>query len=180
MTKKRERWKHIPGSLRDVSDLGRIRAHRHDKETNGRWVTRGPWICRLKKTGKGYISVAFKINGKKVRRNVHSLVLEAFRGPRPPGRWGRHRNGKQKDNRLTNLLWSTPSANQRDKVKHGTNTVGQRNGAAKLHPLAVAAIKRAKGPYGLGAKLANRFGVSRQQISKIRREQRWKHIDTRS
>jgi hypothetical protein len=169
----RETWRHIPGSARDVSDRGRVRAHYHDKQTSGRWVTRGPWVCALKKTGKGYLTIGFKINGRYVRRAVHRLVLEAFVGPCPAGCWARHRNGKQQDNRLRNLLWDTPANNQRDKLKHGTATRGERNGMATLTRRVVTAIRQAQGPYGLGAKLATRFGISRSQVSRIRLNQRW-------
>lgn len=58
---------------------------------------------------------------------VHTLVLEAFRGPRPIGMECCHNNGNGHDNHLSNLRWDTPSSNNKDKVRHGTH-----NNANKL------------------------------------------------
>lgn len=66
----------------------------------------------------GYLSVNL---GAGVRRSVHTLVLEAFVGPRPEGAVCRHLNGNPKDNRLANLAWGTPGENRRDTVKHGND-----------------------------------------------------------
>jgi len=47
---------------------------------------------------------------KQKHRSVHSLVLEAFVGPRPEGMDGCHENDVPWDNRLSNLKWDTHSA----------------------------------------------------------------------
>lgn len=52
---------------------------------------------------------------------VHRLVLLGFKGPCPPGHEGAHLNGNSFDNRIENLDWKTPSANQLDRKLHGTN-----------------------------------------------------------
>lgn len=44
---------------------------------------------------------------------VHELVLEAFRGRRPPGHQADHSNGDRGDNTLPNLEWVTPAENVR-------------------------------------------------------------------
>lgn len=61
--------------------------------------------------------------GKADKRTVyvHRLVLEAFVGPCPPGMVACHYNDIPDDNRLENLRWDTPSANQYDMVRNGRN-----------------------------------------------------------
>lgn len=59
-------------------------------------------------------------------RLVHSLVLEAFIGPRPPGFEACHNDGDPANNRLSNLRWDTRSANTRDRVRHGTHQMSNR------------------------------------------------------
>ena len=63
------------------------------------------------------------VDSKGVRKKhlVHTLVLEAFIGPRPAGHEACHNNGDCSDNRVDNLRWDTPSNNTRDKIKHGTH-----------------------------------------------------------
>jgi hypothetical protein len=70
----------------------------------------------------GYVRVTLTaLDGRKTSRTVHSLVLESFRGLRPPGfDHTRHLNGLKSDNTLDNLRWSTAKENMADKVLHGT------------------------------------------------------------
>lgn len=62
-----------------------------------------------------------RTSSRMVNRKVHRLVLEAFVGPCPGGCVGCHGNGDTTDNRLVNLRWDTPGANNRDKREHGTD-----------------------------------------------------------
>ncbi len=72
----------------------------------------------------GYLRVS--LPGRK-DAYVHEVILETFKGPRPPGCEGSHKNGKNDDNRADNLLWETPSQNNRRKEAHGTAMFGARN-----------------------------------------------------
>jgi len=49
------------------------------------------------------------------------MVAEAWHGSRPPGLHARHRDGDKLNNRADNLTWDTISANNLDKVEHGTH-----------------------------------------------------------
>ena len=52
---------------------------------------------------------------------IHTVILETFVGPCPPGQEACHRNGDPSDNRLANLRWDTHAENMRDAVRHGTH-----------------------------------------------------------
>ena len=90
---------------------------------NGRGVWRGKWKqLRRSYNWGGYAMAGISRNGKSRTRPVHLLVLECFVGPRPNGLWACHNDGNQKNNRLSNLRWDTPSANMADCLRHGTHT----------------------------------------------------------
>jgi len=68
----------------------------------------------------GRLQVTLHRDGEKITRSVHSLVCEAFHGPRPKDRrFACHINGDHLDNRPENLYWGTPKQNYEDAVNHG-------------------------------------------------------------
>ena len=86
--------------------------------------------------GRGYPSVMLYRDGRQARRTVHSLVAEAFLGPRPgEGVEVRHLNGDMTDNRLENLTYGTRSDNRNDTVVHGRHPMARKTHCTKGHPL---------------------------------------------
>jgi len=67
---------------------------------------------------RGHLAVSL---GRGNAFKVHTLVLEAFECPRPPGKLGLHQDGRPDNNRLSNLYWGTYEDNLRDAVKHGVH-----------------------------------------------------------
>jgi hypothetical protein len=67
----------------------------------------------------GYQVVTLYLNGTRPSRKVHTLVLEAFVGPRPDGMVTRHLDGDPSNNRLSNIAYGTPRENSLDRVRHG-------------------------------------------------------------
>ena len=144
-------------------------------------------------TEKGYCRVHLSINGETKSKSVHSLVAEAFIGPRPKGMEVCHKNGIRSDNTPENLRYATKKENEADKVVHGTVASGDRNGA-RLHPEKrpkgslhgksklteddVVEIKKvlSLGNLRMGAELAKKFNVSISTISNINKGKVWKHI----
>jgi hypothetical protein len=96
-------------------------------EKRNRWLN--PWIHRRE---TGYQIV--KINGQ--RQFIHRLVLETFVGPCPKGMMCRHLDGNPTNNNLNNLVWGTPSENQKDAVRQGTHfqvdNSGEKHGNCKF------------------------------------------------
>ena len=103
-----EAWKEIPGFPDyDVSNMGLVRSRKH-----------GVQLLQPVFTHRGrYLSVSLFQNGKQTKRTIHSLVLEAFIGPRPDGLEICHNDGIRTDNMLANLRYDTPSANAQDQYR---------------------------------------------------------------
>jgi hypothetical protein len=145
-----ERWLPIPGyeGRYEVSDQGRLRGPRYGLMTP------------VLKGGK-YLGVTLRKDNVQRTHSVHSLVLLAFRGPRPPGLIARHRNSIKTDNWLSNLEYNTQSVNCQDKpfarVAPGCLTVFQ-----------VREIKRAFTEGLNNGQIAQRHGVDRSSVSRIR------------
>lgn len=99
-------WKPIPGFSRRYEaseDTGHIRSHITGQAMKTRPNNRGYLIVNLTDD-----------NGQRQTRTVHTLILETFAGPCPPGMEACHGPGGQTDNRLANLRWDTKEANRDD------------------------------------------------------------------
>jgi NUMOD4 motif/HNH endonuclease len=165
----RERWKQVVGwPDYEVSDLGRVR----------RLTTRGgrpldvPRLKKLTPDKEGYLRVVLS-NGKTRTCKVHRMVLGAFVGPCPPGQETRHKNGRQDDNCLTNLLWGTRREQFEDQVRVGSDTRGERNGAAKLTNAQALEIRRRLAAGERGINLAREFRVGQPTITRIKKGVRY-------
>jgi DNA-directed RNA polymerase specialized sigma24 family protein len=115
-------------------------------------------------------------DGKRVTGRVHSMMCEAFHGPRPPKMQARHLNGNNQDNRPANLCWGTPRENYDDRDAHGTTARGERQGLAKLSELEVRQI-RGLLVHGLPQReIATEFRVSEGTVSDIGHWRTWAHL----
>ncbi len=111
-------WRWIPGweNRYEVSDAGEVRS----------WVnTRGvplkvPHTKRRTKNTAGYACVSLSRDGLSRMYNCHSLVMEAFVGPRPAGQEVRHLDGNRLNSHKSNLVYGFPYENQEDRKDHGT------------------------------------------------------------
>lgn len=114
-----EEWRPVLG-LYEVSNLGRVR--------RGTRVRKG-----MTRNRTGHLTIDLWVDGVRVQRPVHQLVLEAFVGPPEPGQVCRHLNGVSSDNRLSNLTWGTHSENRLDSVGHGTHPQAKKDACPKGH-----------------------------------------------
>lgn len=164
-------WRSIPGYPDyEVSDQGQVRSF---KSGSAVLMRGGRTQCRM-----GYIRFTLtNVKGKKVLRNLHTLVLEAFVSPRPIGKWGLHRDGDVTRNDVSNLYWGSPSDNGFDRVSHGNSGRGAQNPRATLSENEVADIRRAYRAGGVKqSDLGLRYGVQQAHISRIVRGESWSHI----
>ena len=120
-----ELWRWVPGyeGIYEVSNMGRVRSvdrllyhYNWRAKANRAHKIKGRML-RPGKASHGYFTVAL---GRGNSRTVHSLVAEAFIGPRPEGCEVLHADGSRDNNRAANLRYGTRSENNLDAVKHGT------------------------------------------------------------
>ena len=119
-----ETWLPVAGfeTFYEVSDLGRVRSL--DRlACLGRGgvvgVRAGRLLSPATDSRSGYQVVSLWATPIRRSARVHTLVLEAFVGPRPKGFEALHDNGDPGDNRLANLSWNTPKMNAADTRRHG-------------------------------------------------------------
>lgn len=171
-----EIWKPIFAydGIYEASSLGRIRSvdsvDRLGRVRHGRILDNARMQKRRSTKGGNYLRIRLRHGGKTVNRAVHHLVLEAFVGPRPVGMHGCHRDDDPWNNRVQNLRWDTPSANQRDKIANGTIARGESNGSSKLTEDAVRTILLSPKSAPL---LALELGVERETVCRVRRGDLW-------
>lgn len=155
-----EKWREVPGYPGYlVSSMGRCSGPRKK-------------ILKQSPNQKGYLLISMWNNGKRLTRAVHTIVAEAFIGPKPDGLECCHWNGKNQDNRRANLGYVTHKENQSHRILHGTN-------GRKLTEGNVRFILENHKPYDSEFStraLGRKFGVAEQTIYRIVRGTTWKHI----
>jgi len=167
-----ETWKPVVGyeGLYEVSDRGNVRSMGRitaGRRLRGRTLRPGRWKG-------GHLFVVLWKDGQARNRAVHSLVAEAFLGPRPEGHEVCHTDGDSTNNRPENLRYDTRKGNVADMVKHGRLVRGSRHPNAKLTEADVVEIRRAYADRrSTQAELAARYGVSQNVISRIVRWRMW-------
>jgi hypothetical protein len=144
-----EEWRAVLGyeGVYEVSDLGRVRSVAHViVRANGARQSIAARLLATRGVGsrRAYLGVHLSHMGVKSDRGVHTLVAEAFIGPRPDGREVRHINGDGRDNRAENLAWGTHSENELDKVRHGTHQQASKIACKSGHQLAGRNLIRAR------------------------------------
>lgn len=181
-----EIWKDIPGyeGYYQASDQGRIKSLARATPTRNRW---GPCIYRQREkviAGRideyGYRRMSLCVAGRRKDEFAHKLVTLAFHGLAPEGcDQVAHYNGDKQDNRPPNLRWASAADNARDKVRHGTtaNQFGERHSHNKLSEAQVREIRRTPYFRGFNVHFASKFNVTQQTIGKVRRRERWPHIE---
>jgi len=111
-------WAPIPGyeGRYEASDTGLIRSLDRVIETRrGLRYLKG----RVLKPGKlGNTRHLHVVLDGRNDRTVHSLVLDAFVGPCPPGMEARHADDNPTNNDIGNLSWGTRGDNSRDSIRN--------------------------------------------------------------
>jgi hypothetical protein len=152
----------------EVSSHGRIRSF-YDNRRNRR-----PEPKILKQTTNpvhGYAMISF---GRKSKRSVHSVICEAFHGPKPKGMECAHGDGVRLNNFAWNLSWKTCSQNNKDKRLHGTQPMGETSTSSLLTEADVRFIRSNSGVRVRD--LADATGVSRGAVYHVLKRETWAHV----
>jgi hypothetical protein len=136
-----EEWRSVVGweDLYEISSLGQVRVldrviqrrprpQSHGGDLGGSYVKRGHLLSPHIDPKTGYRTVHLQNSERRRGVRVHILVLEAFKGPRPPGYEACHGLAGVHDNSPLNLRWDHRSGNVLDQVRDGVH-----HNAAKTH-----------------------------------------------
>lgn len=160
-----ENWKPVVGfdGLYEVSDLGNVRSMGrlvpYPNSRPRRLV--GRTLRPARNVESGYPFVNLRRNGRQRIVCVHTLVLEAFVGPRPEGMECCHWDGNPENNRLDNLRWDTHIANKADDRRNGVLKRGEQLPQARLTVAKVLEIRIAAASGEKSRFIAARYGVCR-------------------
>jgi hypothetical protein len=113
-----EEWRDVDGYSGEytVSNFGRVMSHKKSV----------PRLLKPGNNGKGYfLCILYPPKGHPrwampKTAMVHTLVAQAFLGPRPVGQEVRHLDGNSINNTLGNLAYGTHAENREDAIRHGT------------------------------------------------------------
>lgn len=163
-----EIWK----SIEHYEDAYEISNHGHVRRTDGVELSiQGP-------PSRRYCAIQLWKNGVFVTRAIHRLVALAFI-PNPEDKPEvNHKDGVKSNNCADNLEWMTRSEQMKHAFATGLHSVtGERNPAAILQEKDIPIICEMyeSGDYTQTA-IAERFGVSKDEIYRIVTNQHWKHI----
>ena len=153
-----------------VDDLGEVWSCTYSGAGPGRrgGSHAGPWRRLLPRVGRrGYLVIKLS-RGK--THYIHTLVLEAFAGPCPPGKEACHGPGGRLDNRLVNLRWGSHIENMADALLDGALVT-------KLTPSRVRTIRRAAETGVARKTLARMNKVSKSTVGSVLRRLSWKYVD---
>ncbi len=117
-----EQWRPVPGwaGIYSVSDQGRVRSENRTVTLPcGQIRSYRQRILSPAIDPMGRCQINLK-NGAVLRKvRIHTLVLEAFVGPRPEGMEACHFDDDATNNKLENLRWDTSLANKQDMARNG-------------------------------------------------------------
>jgi hypothetical protein len=124
----------------------------------------------------GYWIVVLWKDGKGKKFFVHRLVLLTFKGEPRIGQEASHLDGNRSNNSIENLAWETRRENNSRKLIHGTLLCGEKSLKCKLNSTDVFEIRELiENRESFQREIADRYGVSRSEISKIKCGKSWKH-----
>jgi hypothetical protein len=151
----------------EVSNIGRIKRLKTIIVRNDGVVTVLPEkLLTIRENQDGYPRARLKDR----QIFVHRMVLEAFVGPQPAKNYQAcHNNGIPNDNRVENLRWDTPSNNVRDRIRHNTYQIGEKNHQNKYPDDLILALGNS---IDCAREVAQYYNVRRNLVYYARRKKR--------
>ncbi len=121
-------------------------------------ATRKRLCVTVAKNNRRYVKLT--VFGKRIRRQVSRLLLEAFVRPARAGEQALHADDNPASNCLSNLRWGTGADNAADAKRNGRTACGERVQHAKLTRVTVRQLRRLRRSGWTFARLGQKFGVS--------------------
>ena len=174
-----EVWHPVVGyeGFYEVSDQGRVRSvDRITTSFNGKAFYQRTIRSKVLKPlhGTRYLHVALHKNGAQATKTIHTLVAEAFLGPRPTDQQVRHGPAGRYCNALANLSYGTAVENAGDKLRDGTHSRGKNSYRwSGLSEKVVLAIYNAPKSRGCNRRLAEAFETTEANVKNIRLGKSW-------
>lgn len=174
-----EEWSDVPGyeGFYMASSFGRVKSlFRWTRAKLGSKRSVKERILKSATNRDGYLTVVFcKGNREMDSWTVHRAVALSFKVPNPENKPEiNHKNGFKWDCSLSNLEWATESENGIHSRDLGLNTGrGETHFKAKLNDKQVLEIFESNENNSV---LADKFSVSKDTISGIKRGKSWRHI----
>jgi len=159
-----EEWRPVLGyeGRYEVSNHGRVRSIAGTGRLLG-------MLLRQRKNPDGYPMVMLYGGQKRRSIKVNTLVLEAFRGPRPESMQCSHLNGKRDDNRLSSLAWMTAKENNAMHIIHETWHHGERHPGSVLTVETIETARARRDNGEMVKDLAREYGVCLSTMSRALR-----------
>jgi len=167
-----DEWRAIPSFPEyEVSNLGRIR-----RVKPGRGAVAGR-IIWASENGHDYPRVNLWSGNRRTWMTVHSLVAEAFLGPRPAGYDVNHIDGNKRHPGASNLEYVTRSENLNHAFRTGLKIPlqGEATSSAKLKAVQVIAIREMARTASY-VDIAKAFGIDNGRVSRICRGLLWASV----
>ncbi len=161
---KKEIWKPIKNyeGIYEVSNFGMVRSLDRISSNGKRVKAKHLKLCAK---SDGYIVVGLYKNGRQKTSYVHKLVADAFI-PRVGNKTEiNHIDGNKKNNRVSNIEWSSRSEN----IKHAYETGLKKPNYAKLNEVLVMEIKAMINEGKTNVKISEIYNVSESTISNIKK-----------
>lgn len=175
-----EYWKDIPNyeDRYQVSNYGRIRSKKRKVTTSeGFTQERGGDIRSLSKNEKGYLRVTLQGDGPPKTFYVHRIVAEVFMSKSDDLHVVHHKDGDPSNNRVQNLEWVSRQENTNKAVNKGEYETGEKHHRSQLTEEDVVDIRRLYYTTDFTQKeLADKFGVTRSNISSIVTGRTWSKV----
>lgn len=162
-----ELWAVLESGDYSVSNLGRI------KRVTAYCSTKPGKIVKQRLGSAGYFGVVLSSRGKLSQFSVHRLVARHFLNADRSRPQVNHKDGNKTNNRADNLEYVTAAENKAHSVANGTSKTGARHYKAKFTDSDISAIRESRDSHRIEA---TKYGVAHSTISRIRRQETWKHL----
>lgn len=172
-----EHWLPVVGyeGLYEVSDQGHIKSLVPSKKR-----PIAGHILKPKKSGQGYQCVGLYKDGLPTTHTIHRVVMRAFVGVCPDGMNVNHKDGKKRNNALSNLEYVTHSENARHALSTGLLVPvvghGEKNPNASLTEAQAIAIAIRLSQNDRPCDIARDMGVSENPVRDIKAQRKWGHL----